>query len=384
MIFYKNLNSEKERLVIGGMSGTSSDGITFSLVKLKGTGINKKIKFIGYIDQKYPEKLRDDIFSLYPGHKFNIENLATTQNKLMNVFADTIAELVDKYNISINDISLISFQGPILFYNPPLCIEMSEPAIIALKFNTPVVSNLRANDIAVGGRGAPLSSYVDYLLFHDREKGRIVQNIGGIANLTAIFPTDKIDDIISFDTGPGNMIIDYVVKDLTGNEYDENGKIALSGKVNKELLDWLMEIPYINSPPPKTTGRELFGDIFGEKVIKQGKRLGTSWKDIITTVTAFTVESIVTNYEKFVFTKGKIDEVILGGGGVFNKALVGMLKKRLPTVRILTHEAFGISSHAREGLTWAVIGDETMFGIPTNLPHITGASKKVLQGKLTL
>ena len=377
------IDPEKERFVMGGMSGTSSDGVTFSLIKVKGIGSKKEIEFIGYIDQKYPKDLKEKIFSLYPGYEFTIEKFATIQHRVMEVFLDTITKLINKSAISIHDISSISLQGPILYYNPPLCIEMVEPTIIAEKFNIPVISNLRANDIAMGGRGAPLSPYVDYLLFYSEEKGRIIQNIGGIANLTAIFPGTKIDDIISFDIGPGNMIIDYVVRKFTKYEYDKDGEIASSGKVNKKLLNWLMEIPYISSPPPKTTGRELFGDLFGEKVVKKGKEIGLSFEDIVATSTYFTVESIAINYEKFVFTKGRIDEVILGGGGVHNKTLIKMLKKRLSNLNILTHEDFGIPSVAREGLTWAVIGDETMFGIPTNLPHITGAKKKVLQGRIT-
>ena len=381
MIPYKDI--EEERLVIGGMSGTSSDGVTVSLVNIRGTHLNKKIKFIDYLDRKYPESLRDEIFALYPGEKFSIEEFAKTGYKVMGFYLNAVEGLIKKIGIEKEDITLISYQGPILYYKPPLCIELSMPSILSEGFGIPVISHLRAQDIAAGGRGAPLSPYVDYLLFHSKEKGRIIQNIGGIANLTAIFRNSKIEDIISFDTGPGNMIIDYLTKSLFGKPYDKDGLLAKKGNINGDLLRWLMEHPYIKKFPPKTTGREVFGKSFGDKIIQKSKASGISPEDIIATVTKFTVESIATNYERFVFPYGKVDEVILGGGGVFNKTLVDMLKKRLPDIEINTHDTYGIPSEAREALTWAVLGDETVCNTPGNLPHITGAKKKVIMGTIT-
>ena len=382
MIPYKNI--EEERLVIGGMSGTSSDGVTVSLISVKGTYLEKRIKFIDYLDRKYPASLRNEIFALYPGKRFSIEEFTKTGYKVMGFYLNTIEELIKKIGIKKEDIALISYQGPILYYNPPLCIELSIPSILSEGFGIPVISHLRAQDIAAGGRGAPLSPYVDYLLFHSKEKGRIIQNIGGIANLTAIFRDSKVDGIISFDTGPGNMIIDYLTKSFFEKPYDKDGAIAKKGNVNEDLLEWLMDHPYIKKSPPKTTGREVFGKLFGDKIIQKSKAYSILPEDIIATVTAFTVESIATNYERFVFPYGKIDEVILGGGGVFNKTLVDMLKKRLPDIEINTHDTYGIPSEAREALTWAVLGDETVCNTPGNLPHITGAGKKVLQGSIAL
>ncbi len=380
-MFYKD--PERERFIIGGMSGTSSDGVTVALVKVKGTSLNKRINFIDYTEKAYPQSLKDEIFSLYPGGKFKIEKLAMVRHKVMSVYVNAIEELLYKNGIEKGKISIISFQGPILYYAPPLCIELSEPAILSDAFGIPVISHLRAQDIAAGGRGAPLSPYVDYLLFHDSKKGYIIQNIGGIANLTAIFPDTTMEEIISFDTGPGNMVIDYVVKELFKIPYDKDGEIASTGTVNEELLSWLMSHPYIQKHPPKTTGREVFGETFGREVIKRAKALMLSSEEIVATVTAFTVESIAQNYEKFVFPYGKIDKVILGGGGTFNKTLVNMLKKRVYPIRVSTHKEYGIPPQAREALTWAVLGDETMCRTPSNLPHITGAKKRVLQGKIT-
>ncbi len=381
-MFYKDPN--KERFIIGGMSGTSSDGVTFALIRTKGTYIEKKIEFLDYVDIKYPKELRRDIFSLYPGKKFDIIDIAKTRYKVMGFYINAIERLLQKAKISREEVSLISYQGPILYYNPPLCMELSGPSEIRDVFGIPVVSHLREQDIAAGGRGAPLSPYVDYLLFHSKTKGRIIQNIGGIANLTAIFPGSSIDEIISFDTGPGNMIIDYLINKLFEKPYDKDGEIAKSGNVSKVLLDWLMMHPYIKKNPPKTTGREAFGETFGKKVISKAKNLGISKEDTIATLTLFTVESIVLNYKKFVFPYGKIDEIILGGGGVYNKTLIGMLKERVSGIEIHTHKDYGIPNEAREALTWAILGDETFCGIPSNLPHITGARKKVLQGSIVL
>ncbi len=381
-MFYKDASTE--RFIIGGMSGTSSDGVTFALIRIKGAYIEKKIAFLDYVDIKYPKGLREEIFSLYPGKKFCIENIAKIEHKVMGLYINAIEHLLKKTNIPKKEISLISYQGPILYYAPPLCIELSRPSKIKETFDIPVISHLREQDIAAGGRGAPLSPYVDYLLFHNKTKGRIIQNIGGIANLTAIFPGQSIDEVISFDTGPGNMIIDYLVNEFFEKPYDKDGEIAKSGKVSKKLLDWLMMHPYIKKNPPKTTGREVFGETFGKKVILKAKELGISKEDTIATLTLFTVEAILLNYKKFVFPYGRIDEIILGGGGVYNKTLIKMLKERLPGIEIHTHKDYGIPDEAREALTWAILGDETFCGIPSNLPHITGARKKVLQGSITL
>ncbi len=380
-MFYKDIN--KERLIIGGMSGTSSDGVTVALIRTRGTYIEKKIEFLDYVDIKYPENIRRDIFSLYPGKKFDIIDIAKTRHKVMGFYINAIERLLQKAKISREEVSLISYQGPILYYNPPLCMELSGPSEIKDAFGVPVVSHLREQDIAAGGRGAPLSPYVDYLLFYNKDKGRIIQNIGGIANLTAIFPNSSIDKIISFDTGPGNMVIDYLVNKLFGRPYDKNGEIAKRGRANKDLLHWLMSHPYIEKNPPKTTGRELFGEEFGKRVISKAKYLDISKEDLIATVTLFTAETIVLNYKKFIFPYGKIDEVILGGGGVYNKTLVGMIKNRLPHISIHTHKDHGIPDEAREALTWAILGDETLCGTYSNLLHITGARKRVLQGRIT-
>ena len=380
-MWYKDIQGE--RLVIGGMSGTSSDGVTVALVRLRGTSLDKEIRFIDYVDKKYPEDLRREIFSLYPGKKMGIEEFSKVEYKVMGIYINAVEELLRKNGIERREVSLISLQGPILYYDPPLCVELSEGAIVSEATGIPVISHLRAQDIATGGRGAPLSPYVDYLLFRDPDMGRIIQNIGGIANLTAIFPKSTMDEIISFDTGPGNMIIDYVVDRFYGRPYDDGGKIAESGKIDKSLLEWLLSHPYIEETPPKTTGRETFGEGFGKEVVRRGMDLGLTPEDLVATVTAFTVESIVLNYEEFVFPYGKIDEVILGGGGAFNNTMVKLLKKRVHPIKISTHADYGIPPQAREALTWAVLGDETLCGTPSNLPHITGATKKVLQGTLT-
>jgi len=242
-------------------------------------------------------------------------------------------------------------------------------------------------DIAVGGQGAPIIAYVDYTILAHPSIGRAVQNIGGIANVTVIPPNASIDDVYAFDTGPGNTLIDYAVSTLYRDlSYDPGGEIASRGSPDEEILEELMGHPFISAPPPKTTGREVFGKDMVLRVIEKARSKGLSKEDIVATLTMFTVKSIVHNYKLYVLPRGGIREVIVGGGGTRNKTLMKWLEEELKRLglRVALHEDLGIDSKIKEALGMAILAHETLSGVPNNVPGATGARKKVVMGEIAL
>lgn len=263
-------------------------------------------------------------------------------------------------------------------------MELGEPAIIAEMVGVPVVAELRPSDVAAGGQGAPLSAFVDWVLFGDPERSRAVQNIGGIANVTYLPAGAEIGDVLSFDTGPGNMVVDAVVRALSEERlaYDEDGAWAARGRLDRELLSDLMNHPYVARPLPKTTGREDFGQPFADAVLRDAARRGVSDEDLLATVTAYTVECISLHYQRDLAPRRGIDDVILYGGGAHNRTMVQMLTERLAPVPVRMHHEYGIPGDAREAVTWALLGDETLAGQPANVPAASGARHRVVLGKV--
>ncbi len=393
MKFIKDISPHEKRLVLGMMSGTSCDGISCALIEVKGLREEKKIKFIGHHQYPYPREIKEKIFQVYPPNSFKVKDLVRLHHLIGEIFSEAGLELLKKLNIKKEELFAISAQGPILYYDPPseennyqgAHMEIGESAVIADRLETITVMDLRAADIAGGGHGAPLSLYVDYILFKDNNINRAVQNIGGIANVTFLPKDISWNSLKSFDCGPGNILIDYAVKYFTKGEwdYDPDGSIAKKGKIDKEILSNLLNHPYIKRKPPKTTGRELFGEEFLKEVFEMVEK-NLSPEDIIATLTVFTVEAIAYNYEKF-YPKGyELQEVIVGGGGTYNKTMMEWLKKRLYPVKVKTNEDFGIPNDAREGITWAILADEMLFGIPNNVPSTSGSKYPVLGGKISL
>ncbi len=262
-------------------------------------------------------------------------------------------------------------------------LQIGEPAVIAYDTNTTVISNFRTMDMAAGGQGAPLVPYSEVILYRDPSKNRLLQNIGGIGNVTVI-PSQKSDqNVIAFDTGPGNMIIDEVCQRLFQLPYDQNGEIAEQGEVVDEILTYCMNHPFLKMNPPKSTGREQFGEEFVSQLLKRYEKY--SKENILTTVTMFTASSIVHHYKGFILPYYEIDEVILGGGGSYNDTLVEMIRYGLKDEKctIFIQEDIGYSSEAKEAIAFAILANETYHRNPSNVPSATGAKKSVVLGNVT-
>jgi len=271
----------------------------------------------------------------------------------------------------------------------PSTLQIGEPSVIAERTGITTVADFRVRDMAAGGQGAPLVTYVDWAMHTDDARPRILQNIGGIGNLTFLPPRARSDQVMAFDTGPGNMVMDAVVSSLSSGRltYDRNGQWAAKGNISAKLLKELMAHRYLRRRPPKTTGREEFGEPFVRGLLASARRLRLPDADIVATVTAFTAASIAGAYERFIFPKltaaGRSQlQVILGGGGAKNGALRRMLAGRIAPSTLLTQDELGNSNAAKEALAFAVLAHQTMQGKPANVPSATGARHPVILGKI--
>ena len=384
--------NKEERIVIGLMSGTSADGVSAIIAKVKKCGIETSFKLIAYKTYPYPKKIREKIFELFNPSISTVDKICYMNFIIGEVFADACIKIAEEAHISMKNIDLIGSHGQTIYhipkevrvnnYSSKSTLQIGEPSVIAERTGIITIADFRPKDIAAGGEGAPIIPYIDYILFSKLNKNLVVQNIGGIANLTYIPKKGSIDNIVAFDTGPGNMVIDEVVKIITNGKlsYDYDGKIASQGKISKRLLSFLMEHPFLRKKPPKSTGREEFGYRFAIEAYKKGKDMGLSNEDIVATLTAFTAESIVYSYRNFI--PEDIEEVILGGGGSKNKTLVKMISERLSGIKISLHEDYGIPAQAKEPLGMALLANETLCGNYNNVPKATGAKKRVIMGKI--
>jgi anhydro-N-acetylmuramic acid kinase len=308
-------------------------------------------------------------------------------------FARAALEAIRAAKLKPKDIAAIGSHGQTIHHLPnagtPSTLQIGEPAVIAERTGITTVADFRVRDMAAGGQGAPLVPYADWVLFTDKKRPRIIQNVGGIGNLTFLPPNATLEQVRAFDTGPGNMVIDGVVNALSRRQqaFDERGRWAARGKVSEELLAEMMTHPFLRRPPPKTTGREEFGETFVRRALASAHRLRLRNEDIVATATAFTAASIAKAYRRFVFTKLKasqitILQIVLGGGGAKNPTLRRMLADQLTCGELLTHEDLGIANAAKEPLAFAILAHETLLDQPGNVPSATGARRSVILGKI--
>lgn len=376
--------------VAGLMSGTSLDGIDVAIVEISGRGWSKRVRTLAFRTVPYPEKVRQTILSVSnaPTHTAIISRLNFLLGEL---YAQALIETTRRARIPVDSIELIGSHGQTIFHEgapvPFLgrriasTLQIGEAAVLAERTGIPVVADFRPRDIAAGGRGAPLVPYVDYLLFRHRRRGRVLLNIGGIANITAIPPAARPQDVIAFDTGPGNMVVDALAQHHTRGrwKFDRDGRLAARGRLNRELLDRLLDDPYLRQPPPKSAGREQYGREFVGRLLETGLPL----PDLIATATAFTAAAVAVGIERFVRPRMPVHELIASGGGVHNPRMMAQLTAFLPGVRVAQTGDFGVDPDAKEAIAFAVLAYETWKRRPANLPAATGARRPVVLGKIS-
>ncbi|EJS70127.1 anhydro-N-acetylmuramic acid kinase AnmK [Bacillus cereus] len=375
--------------IVGLMSGTSLDGIDAALVRVNNYGVRTEIDMIEFITYPFPKDVEEEIIQSLSVDTSNVQLICSLNFKLGKLFADAVKEVCKKARLPLEQLDLIGSHGQTIYHQPtqeknwvPSTLQIGEPSVIAYETNTTVISNFRTMDIAAGGQGAPLVPYTEYILYRSKAKGRLLQNIGGIGNVTVLPKQASLNELYAFDTGPGNMIIDEICRQLFNVEYDKGGNLAKQGKINEQLLSYCINHPYIMSPPPKTTGRELFGKQYVDILLSKFDSLSNH--DIVATITMFTAKSIVDNYCKFIFPQVKIDEVIIGGGGSYNKTLLNMIQSLLgESIQVYTQEELGYSSEAKEAVAFALLANETYHGNASNVPNATGAKNAVILGNIS-
>jgi anhydro-N-acetylmuramic acid kinase len=391
---------KKNMIVAGVMSGTSADGINVALVRIaqgRGhSGSSAAFELIEHAEHSYPKQVRAAVLAAMNASSANVADLARLNFLLGELYADAVLATERK---SRTKAELVGCHGQTLYHQgePQSFLgrkitatwQTGEAAIVAARVGVPVVSDFRPADMAAGGKGAPLVPFLDYMLFRDTHVGRIAQNIGGIANLTAVPAGADVTDVIAFDTGPGNMVIDAVTEKLFGLPFDRGGKIAASGKVLETVIETILRHDFFRRTPPKTTGREEFGREFVREFLQRCGRCKK--QDAVATATALTVKSIADAVrrhpaQKAVSARKQLfQEMILSGGGAKNATLVSMLSKELAPLglRLRSSDELGVPSAAKEAVAFAVLAHETWHRRPSNVPSATGAKRAAVLGKIS-
>jgi len=376
--------------VVGLMSGTSGDGVDAVLVDIRGTGHDLKVKLRSFVACPYPANLQQRI--LAASARGTVSEICHLNVVLGEWFARAALRVIKQAGLDPARIDLIGSHGQTIHHLPNevdepgigsvrSTLQIAEPAVIAERTGIPTVANFRPRDMAAGGQGAPLTPYVHYALLRDRKRSRLVVNLGGIGNVTYLPAGRGLEAVFAFDTGPGNMAMDGVVRRLTKSKetMDRNGRLAAKGKVAVGLLAKLLAHPFVKHAPPKSTGREEFGDVFVEQLLAARKVHRLRPEDLLATCSLFTAITLGSARR---WLGGPVDEVIVGGGGVHNKSLMSNLSSVFSPVPVRTFESAGWESKAFEAVAFAVLAYQTFHGRSANVPAVTGATHPVVLGTI--
>jgi anhydro-N-acetylmuramic acid kinase len=379
---------KRKKYVIGLLSGTSVDGIDAVLARITGSGVQTKVKVIDFLTVKIPIQVKIAVIKNSDAKTAKIDEICRLNVILGKLFGDAALKL-KKRNSGIK-IDLIGSHGQtihhlpenknFLSYKVKSTLQIGDPSVIANLTGITTIGDFRIADCAVGGDGAPLVPYLDYVLFRSKIRNRGLLNIGGIANITILPKSCSKNGVIAFDTGPGNMLIDGLMQKLYNKPYDKDGRTAKKGVVDKKLFEFLLKDKYYRLMPPKSTGREHYSRDFIKKIVDESGKIPK--ENIISTVTDFTAYSIWFNYNRFVNPDVNIDELIISGGGANNPALTTSLKKLMKGIKIKPMNYYGIDADSKEAVLFAVLANECIAGNHANMKSVTGSNKDVVLGKI--
>jgi anhydro-N-acetylmuramic acid kinase len=389
-------------IVAGVMSGTSADGINVALVRIQGRGFRSRLELLSHYEFPYPTEVRRAVLQAMNASAARVADLARLNFTLGSLYANAVRAAQRRTKL---ECELVGCHGQTLYHQgspspylgrPVTCTwQTGESALIAAILGVPVVSDFRPADMAAGGKGAPLVPYLDYVLFRHRRFGRIVQNIGGIGNLTAIPPRATPDEVVAFDTGPGNMVIDAVAERLFDRPYDRNGRLAAKGEPIEAVVSRLLRRSFFRQGPPKTAGREQFGHEFALELLRLCRR--ADHHDVIATATALTARSIgnavrdialpmdADNMQPTSRWPSRYRQFVVSGGGTRNTALMRMIREELAPLKIQvrTTDDFGMPSAAKEAVAFALLAYQTWRHLPSSIPSATGATRPAILGKIS-
>lgn len=382
-----------KRLVAGLMSGTSLDGVDVVLAHIEGSGKEIETDVVAFDMQPYPRELAEDLMANSIPESSDVRAISQLNVRLAHVYADAIRSTADNAGIRLEDIDLIGSHGQTIHHVPVAratagrdvtsTLQIGDPSVLANLTNIPVVGDFRPADMALGGQGAPLVPYFDYVAFSSRDETRALLNLGGIANITVLPADGGPADVIAFDTGPANMVIDGLAQTFFGKPFDRDGALAASGRVDDDFLaDLLMQDPYLMLEPPKSTGREHYNPAYVERLMNDGLARGLSERDIIATASAFSAYSVYQAYARFIRKRHTADVLIVAGGGRHNDFLMTRLRDAFSPIRVVPVDDYGLRADVKEALCFAVLAHETVNGVPTGMPSVTGALRPAILGKL--
>jgi len=397
-------------IVAGVMSGTSADGINVALVEISGSGFDTRFELLAHHEYPYPRPVRRAVLAAMNAGRASVADLARLNFLLGELYAMAVLATRKKAGLKVE---LVGCHGQTLYHQgepaPYLGKKIAatwqtgEGAVIAARVGAPVVSDFRPADMAAGGKGAPLVPFLDYLVYRDARIGRIVQNLGGIGNLTAIPAGASPEDVVAFDTGPGNMVVDAAMERLYGKPYDRDGRVAAKGKPLEAIVKVLLQHRFFLRKPPKTAGREEFGREFVTDFVR---RCGRARKeDVVATATALTARSIGEAVRRLVTIPSAAkaahpnepvgtaeavplhlySEYVISGGGAKNRTLMAMLRAEVEPLglRLRSSDEFGVPSDAKEAVAFALLAYETWHRRPSNVPAATGARRPAILGKIS-
>jgi len=385
---------KKKRKVIGLLSGTSADGIDACLVEI--SHLEKKIKVdqLGLKTFPFSANIQKELLKAADPTYQNLDEILRMDIALGEHFAEAVICLIKSLRLKSKDIDLIGSHGQTIRHFPKFApslqreirasFQIGNPSVIASRTGIITVGDFRTSDIAAGGEGAPLSSLGHFILFEKEKTPQAILNLGGIANFTILSGDNKIEDVFGFDTGPSNMVVDSLIQRFFNEKYDKNGKIAFSGKIHLKLLNILKTNPYLDLKPPKSTGREEFGEKFVKEILKYKKRFSINAEDVVTAASELVVWSIWDAYQRYVMPEIKIKRLIIAGGGAHNRYFIERLKQLFYPVEVLTSDKLGFNPDFLESFVFALLADLTISGSPGNIPRVTGAKKPAILGKICL
>jgi len=376
------------------MSGTSLDGIDAVLAHVDGTGRTLSVTVEAFIHQPYPAALRSLAYEVSAGVPVAVHDLSQLNIRLAHAYAAAVHALLETAGRPVEALDLVGLHGQTVHHAPAptdcaeqtvtSTLQLGDPSTLATLLRVPVVGHFRQADMAMGGQGAPLVPYADWVLCTAADEARGLLNLGGIANLTVLPPAAGLADVQAFDTGPGNMVIDALAERLLGRPFDESGATAATGAIANGLLADLLTDPFFAQPPPRSTGRQAFGRAFVDALLSRAEAMGIiAPADLLATATALTAASVYQAYVRFIRATQPLDTLWLSGGGVHNAFLVQKLADAFAPMPVRSVEVLGIDPDAKEALAFAVLAHETINGVPTNVPSATGASGPAVLGSVS-
>jgi len=381
-------------LVLGMMSGTSADGIDVALAEVSGAPPRLRTQLVAHASRRMPDILRKEVLRIAEGAACTSGEISQLNFRLGMAFADAAIAACKEFRVALSRIKVIGSHGQTIFHqgrpvsflgrSTASTLQIGEPTVIAAETGIPTIGDFRVADMAAGGQGAPLVPYADYLLYRDEKIGRVSLNLGGIGNLTVLPAAAKPSQVMAFDSGPGNMLMDALVWHYTKKKqrFDRGALLARQGTTNPKVLKELLRDPFLRLGPPKSTGREYYGRAYFQELLRLGKKFAAAPNDLIRTTTEFTVASVVDALKRFVLKKIKIQQLIVSGGGAKNPLVMAQLTAALAPIEVMASSKLGVPEEAKEAYAFALLAYETWHRRPSNLPSATGADRAVVLGKI--